>query len=232
MLTLENVHAHYGKSHILQGVNLHVDEGEAVGILGRNGVGKTTTLRSIMGLTPPSRGAVVFDGVRLDQTPPHKISRVGVGYVPQGRLIFPKLSVIDNLCIGLHHKPVEGELDHVFEKFPVLKERLRQQGGTLSGGEQQMLSIARCLVMKPKIILFDEPTEGVMPKLVATFSNEIKDINRAGASILLVEQNVRTALATCQRIYIMEKGIISYESTATELKENPEIIHRYLGVSL
>lgn len=232
MLTLENVHAHYGKSHILQGVNLHVDKGEAVGILGRNGVGKTTTLRSIMGLTPPSRGAVVFDGVRLDQTPPHKISRVGVGYVPQGRLIFPKLSVIDNLCIGLHHKLAEGELDQVFKRFPALKERLRQQGGTLSGGEQQMLAIARCLVMKPKIILFDEPTEGVMPKLVAAFSNEIKDINRAGASILLVEQNVRTALATCQRIYIMEKGIISYESTSTELKENPEIIHRYLGVSL
>lgn len=232
MLTLENVHAHYGKSHILQGVNLHVGDGEAVGMLGRNGVGKTTTLRSIMGLTPPSRGEVVFDGVRLDQTPPHKISRVGVGYVPQGRLIFPKLSVIDNLCIGLHHKLVEGELDHVFEKFPALKERLRQQGGTLSGGEQQMLSIARCLVMKPKIILFDEPTEGVMPKLVATFRNEIKDINRAGVSILLVEQNVRTVLATCQRIYIMEKGIISYESTSTELKENPEIIHRYLGVSL
>jgi branched-chain amino acid transport system ATP-binding protein len=232
MLTLENVHAHYGKSHILQGLNLHVDEGEAVGILGRNGVGKTTTLRSIMGLTPPSRGAVVFDGVRLDQTPPHKISRVGVGYVPQGRLIFPKLSVIDNLCIGLHHKLAAGELDHVFERFPVLKERLRQQGGTLSGGEQQMLAIARCLVMKPKIVLFDEPTEGVMPKLVATLSNEIKDINRAGVSILLVEQNVRTALVTCQRIYIMEKGVISYEGTSTELKENPEIIHRYLGVSL
>jgi branched-chain amino acid transport system ATP-binding protein len=232
MLTLENVHAHYGKSHILQGVNLNVEEGEAVGILGRNGVGKTTTLRSIMGLTSPSSGAVVFDSVRLDQTPTHKISRLGVGYVPQGRLIFPKLSVIDNLCIGLHHKLAEGELDHVLERFPVLKERLKQQGGTLSGGEQQMLAIARCLVMKPKIILFDEPTEGVMPKLVVTLSNEIKDINKAGVSILLVEQNVRTALATCQRIYIMEKGIISYEGTSKELKANPEIIHRYLGVSL
>ena len=219
MLTLEDVHAHYGKSHILQGVNLHVDEGEAVAILGRNGVGKTTTLRAIMGLTPPSRGSVVFDGVRLDQTPPHKIPRVGVGYVPQGRLIFPKLSVIDNLCIGLHHKLAEGEIDHALERFPALKERLRQQGGTLSGGEQQMLAIARCLVMNPKIILFDEPTEGIMPKLVATLSNEIKDINRAGVSVLLVEQNVRTALRTCKRIYIMEKGIISYESTSTELKE-------------
>lgn len=232
MLRLEDVHAHYGKSHILQGVNINVNDGEAVALLGRNGVGKTTTLRSIMGLTPPSKGAITFGEARLDRTPAHRVPRLGLGYVPQGRRIFPKLSTYDNLCLGLERKPADGELDHIFERFPVLRERMSQPGGTLSGGEQQMLAIARCLVMKPKLVLLDEPTEGIMPKLVADIRNEVAAINQTGVSILLVEQNIRTALAVCTRIYIMEKGVICYEGTSRELKHNPDIVHRFLGVAL
>lgn len=232
MLRLDDVHAHYGKSHILQGVNITVGDGEAVGLLGRNGVGKTTTLRSIMGLTPPSRGAITLGEVRLDRTAAHRVPRLGVGYVPQGRHIFPRLSTYENLCLGMARKPADGELDNIYERFPRLRERLSQPGGTLSGGEQQMLAIARCLVMKPKLMLLDEPTEGIMPKLVADLRNEILAINRTGVSILLVEQNVRTALAVCSRIYIMEKGVISYEGTSQDLKRNPDIVHRFLGVAL
>ena len=232
MLRLENLHAHYGKSHILQGVNLRIEDGEAVALLGRNGVGKTTTLRSIMGLTPPSDGAVTFANVRLDQIPAHKIPSLGLGYVPQGRRIFSNLNVFDNLCLGLSGTPDAARLDEIFEHFPILKERLRQEGGTLSGGEQQMLAIARCLIMNPKLLLLDEPTEGIMPKLVATLRNEIKAANKKGISILLVEQNFRVALALCTRVYIMEKGVISYEGTANELRKNPDIAHRYLGVAI
>ncbi|MBM3952173.1 MAG: ABC transporter ATP-binding protein [Rhodospirillales bacterium] len=232
MLKLDGLHAHYGKSHVLQGVNLHVEAGEAVALLGRNGVGKTTTLRSIMGLTPPSAGAVTFDGARLDQMPAHKIAGLGIGYVPQGRRIFSSLNVIDNLCLGLTGAPEPGRLEEIFAQFPKLRERAKQEGGTLSGGEQQMLAIARCLIMKPKLLLLDEPTEGIMPKLVATLRNDIRAANQKGISILLVEQNFRVALALCTRVYIMEKGVISYEGTASEIRKNPEIAHRYLGVAV
>ncbi len=232
MLRLENIHAHYGKSHILQGVNLRIEDGEAVALLGRNGVGKTTTLRTIMGLTPPSDGAITFANARLDQIPAHKIAGLGLGYVPQGRRIFSNLNVFDNLCLGLPGTPDAARLDEIFEHFPALKERLNQEGGTLSGGEQQMLAIARCLIMQPKLLLLDEPTEGIMPKLVATLRNEIKAANKKGISILLVEQNFRIALALCTRVYIMEKGVISYEGTANALRKNPDIAHRYLGVAI
>ncbi|MBM3581159.1 MAG: ABC transporter ATP-binding protein [Alphaproteobacteria bacterium] len=232
MLKLDGLHAHYGKSHVLQGVNLHVEAGEAVALLGRNGVGKTTTLRSIMGLTPPSAGAVTFDGARLDQMPAHKIAGLGIGYVPQGRRIFSSLNVIDNLCLGLTGAPEPGRLEEIFAQFPKLRERAKQEGGTLSGGEQQMLAIARCLIMKPKLLLLDEPTEGIMPKLVATLRNDIRAANQKGISILLIEQNFRVALALCTRVYIMEKGVISYEGTASEIRKNPEIAHRYLGVAV
>jgi branched-chain amino acid transport system ATP-binding protein len=232
MLRLEGVHTYYGKSHVLQGVDLEVRDGEAVALLGRNGVGKTTTLRSIMGLTPPARGRVTFDGDRVDRTRPHKVPRLGLGYVPQGRRIFPRLTVYENICLGLERDPPDGELEPIFDRFPALKARLRQQGGTLSGGEQQMLAIARCLVTKPKLLLLDEPTEGLMPKLVAALREDIRAINRTGVSILLVEQNVRTALAVCERVYIMEKGVICHEGPSRELRDRPEIIHRFLGVAL
>ena len=229
---MENVYAGYGKSQVLQGVELEVGPGEAVALLGRNGVGKTTTLRTIMALTPLSRGAVTFEGERLDALPGHQIPRRRIGYVPQGRRIFPTLSVLDNLCLGLTRAPTEQQLGPIFERFPRLKERLGQPGGTLSGGEQQMLAIARCLIVKPKMLLLDEPTEGIMPKLVASLREEIRSINEAGVSLLFVEQNVPTALAVCSRVYIMEKGVISHETTSADLRANPHIIHRYLGVSM
>jgi branched-chain amino acid transport system ATP-binding protein len=231
MLSLRDVHVHIGKLHILQGVDMAVEGGESVALLGRNGVGKTTTLRAIMGLARKSRGSIEFDNVDLGACPAHHIARKGIGYVPQGRGIFPNLSVLENLCIGIHGKP-EPELEnYVFTCFPRLKERLKQSAITLSGGEQQMLAIARCLMMRPKLIILDEPTEGIMPRLVSQIRREIHRINKAGVSILLVEQNVETALKLCSRVFLMEKGTIIHSSTSHELKAHPEIVHRYLGLS-
>ena len=232
MLKLEGLHTHYGKSHVLQGVNLEVKDGESVALLGRNGVGKTTTLRSVMGLTRPSGGAVTFAGQRLDQLKPHLIAGLGLGYVPQGRRIFPNLTVFENLCLGLARAPMKAALDDIYAQFPILAERADQSGGTLSGGEQQMLAIARCLIMKPKMLLLDEPTEGIMPKMVAMLKAKIRAVNQAGISIMLVEQNIVMAMALCPRIYIMEKGVICYEGTAQELRNNPDIAHRFLGVAV
>ena len=231
MLTVTNLHAHYGKSHVLQGVNLTVSSGEAVAVLGRNGVGKTTTLKSIMGLLPPTGGSVQFDGIALEKLPPFKVPAQKIGYVPQGRHIFPTLTVSENLCLGLSKDPPDAELEPIFAQFPRLKERLKQLGGTLSGGEQQMLAIARCLVLKPKLLLLDEPTEGIMPKLVVDLRHEIRRINQAGVSILLVEQNVPTALAVASRVYFMEKGRICHEARSEHLKANPEEAHRFPGVA-
>jgi branched-chain amino acid transport system ATP-binding protein len=202
-----------------------------VALLGRNGVGKTTTLRSIMRLTPPSAGEIAFDRTRLDRVAQHRIASLGIGYVPQGRHIFPTLTTFENLCIGLPRPPSEADLAHVYARFPILKERAAQLGGTLSGGEQQQLAIARCLITKPKLLLLDEPTEGIMPILITKIRDEIRDINASGVSILLVEQNIDTALKLCTRVYFMEKGRISFEGTAAEIRANPELIHRYLGVS-
>lgn len=231
MLELSGVVAHYGKSRVLQGVSLEVTSGESVALLGRNGVGKTTTLRSIMRLTPPSAGEIAFDGKRLDRVAQHRIASLGIGYVPQGRHIFPTLTTFENLCIGLPRAPSETDLAHVYARFPILKERAAQPGGTLSGGEQQQLAIARCLITKPKLLLLDEPTEGIMPILITKIRDEIRDINASGVSILLVEQNIDTALKLCTRVYFMEKGRISFEGTAAEIRASPGIIHRYLGVS-
>jgi branched-chain amino acid transport system ATP-binding protein len=231
MLSLRDLHVHLGKLHILQGVNLEVKPGEAAALLGRNGVGKTTTLRAIMGLVRRSLGSVEFEGTELGSIASHKIARQGIGYVPQGRGIFPTLSVEENLYIGISGKPDSVRQDHVFDCFPRLKERLKQSGNTLSGGEQQMLAIARCLMMGPKLIIFDEPTEGIMPRLVSQIRREIHRINQGGVSILLVEQNVETALKLCQRVFLMEKGTIVHSGTSHDLKSQPEIVHRYLGLS-
>ena len=231
MLSLRDVHVHIGKLHILQGVNLEVKAGESAALLGRNGVGKTTTLRAIMGLAPRSRGTVEFDGFDLSRCAAHEVPRKGIGYVPQGRGIFPNLSVLENLCIGLPGKRDSEREDYVFGCFPRLKERLKQSGNTLSGGEQQMLAIARCLMMRPKLIILDEPTEGIMPRLVSQIRREIYRINQSGVSILLVEQNVETALKLCESVFLMEKGAIVYSGASHNLKAQPEIVHRYLGLS-
>ena len=231
MLNLSNVHVHIGKLHILQGVNLEIQPGESAALLGRNGVGKTTTLRAIMGLAPKSNGTIAFDGVDLSSIPAHKVPRTGIGYVPQGRGIFPNLSVMENLCIGLPGKRDPAQEEYVFHCFPRLKERVKQAGNPLSGGEQQMLAIARCLMMRPKLIILDEPTEGIMPLLVSQIRREIYRINQSGVSILLVEQNVETALKLCPRVFLMEKGTVVYSGTSQELKSQTAIVHRYLGLS-
>ena len=231
MLSLDDVHVHIGKLHILQGVTLKVDAGECAALLGRNGVGKTTTLRAIMRLARKSRGRIEFEGFDLSRCEPHEVPRKGIGYVPQGRGIFPNLTVLENLNIGLPGKRDLDREDYVFGCFPRLKERLKQSGNTLSGGEQQMLAIARCLMMRPRLIILDEPTEGIMPRLVSQIRREIHRINQSGVSILLVEQNVETALKLCPRVFLMEKGKIVYSGASHELKSQPDIVHRYLGVS-
>jgi branched-chain amino acid transport system ATP-binding protein len=231
MLSLRDLHVHIGKLHILQGVTMEIEPGESAALLGRNGVGKTTTLRAIMGLLRRSAGVVEFDGKDLGELQPHRIPHTGIGYVPQGRGIFPTLSVEENLFIGVSGRRDTEREDYVFTCFPRLKERLRQSGNTLSGGEQQMLAIARCLMMRPKLIILDEPTEGIMPRLVSQIRREIHRINQSGVSILLVEQNVETALKLCPRVFLMEKGTIVYSGAAQELKSQPEIVHRYLGLS-
>lgn len=232
MLELHDVHAHYGKVHVLQGVSMAVAEGEAVALLGRNGVGKTTTLKTIMGLLPATGGRLSFDGTDLRAIAPHRIPSHGIGYVPQGRGIFPNLTVEENLYLGRTTTPPSHVRDFVFSRFPRLEERLRQAGGTLSGGEQQMLAIARCLMMEPKLIILDEPTEGIMPILVGEIRRELIEVNANGVSILLVEQNVKTALRICSRVYVMEKGAIVHEDSAISLKDDEKTLHRYLGVSV
>ncbi|MEQ8322995.1 MAG: ABC transporter ATP-binding protein [Rhodospirillales bacterium] len=232
MFELQGLNAHYGKVHVLQGVDLNVQPGEAVALLGRNGVGKTTTLKTIMGLVPATGGTVTFDGQAISSLPPHKIPGAGIGYVPQGRGIFPILSVEENLFVGVTRRPPQAVIDYVFDRFPRLKERLKQPGGTLSGGEQQMLAIARCLVMQPKLIILDEPTEGIMPILVKEIRREIEAVRETGVSILLVEQNIKTALRLCTRVYLMEKGQIVHEAAAEDLRNDKETLHRYLGVDV
>ena len=231
MLEISGMKASYGKVEVLQDVSLSVGEGEIVGLLGRNGVGKTTTLKSILGLVRRTGGKVAFCGQDLTNMQPHKIPSCGIGYVPQGRGIFPNLSVEENLFIGLSREPDAEIRDYIFSRFPRLAERQHQSGGTLSGGEQQQLAIARCLAMRPKLILLDEPTEGIMPILVQEIRNEILEINASGVSILLVEQNLSTAFKICKRVYLMEKGVVVRESTTDELKRQPKLVHRYLGMA-
>jgi branched-chain amino acid transport system ATP-binding protein len=232
MLSVTGLTAQIGKIPVLRGVDLTVNDSDTVALLGRNGVGKTSTLRAILGLLRRTGGSVVYDGKPLNGVAPHKLAAMGIGYVPQGRGIFPLLTVEENLLLSVKRAPNLHTLEGIFTRFPRIKERLRQPAGTLSGGEQQMLAIARCLLMEPKLIILDEPTEGIMPKLVAQIRHEIADITRRGISVLLVEQNLRTALRLANRVYLMERGQIVHEGTSASLQADPEIVHRYLGVSL
>lgn len=232
VLNVDGMTAEIGRVPVLRGVSLSVRAGETVALLGRNGVGKTSTLRAILGLLRRTGGSVTYAGEDLARIPSHKLAALGIGYVPQGRGIFPLLTVEENLYLGLQGSPADLDRDDIFQRFPRLRERLRQAAGTLSGGEQQMLAIARCLLMKPKLIMLDEPTEGIMPKLVSQIRSEIAEIGRRGIAVLLVEQNLRTALKLADRVYLMERGRIAHESTPDELQASPDTIHRYLGVSL
>ena len=235
MLTLTDVHTHYAKSHILHGISLEVQPGEVVGLLGRNGVGKSTTLKSIMGLVRPSQGRITFEGRDITGIPSHKVAHLGIAYVPEDRRIFKLLTVMENLRTGLDRGGLTEArrkelLDKVYESFPVLGERKTQLGGTLSGGEQQMLAIARAMMLEPKIILLDEPTEGLMPRMVSQIRDIIARLHRDGVAILLVEQDVGLTLGASSRCYIMEKGLMRHHAPSAALKADPSIIHQYMGV--
>jgi branched-chain amino acid transport system ATP-binding protein len=235
LVRVDDVHTYYGKSHILHGVSLTVAPGEVVGLLGRNGVGKSTTLKTIMGLVQPSRGAVLLDGSPITGMAPHKLARRGIGYVPEDRRIFRLLTVMENLRTGLDRNGITEEkrrtlLDKVFTFFPVLAERRGQAGGTLSGGEQQMLAIARAMMLEPKIVLLDEPTEGLMPRMVSQIRQIVEVLHKDGVAILLVEQNVPLTLEASQRVYIMEKGSVRHHCAASDISVHDPIIKQYLGI--
>jgi branched-chain amino acid transport system ATP-binding protein len=229
MLRIEGLHAYYGHGHILQGVDLEVVAGRIAAILGRNGVGKTTTLRSIIGLTAPRRGRVLLAGQDVAGWPPHRIVRVGVGYVPEGRMIFPDLSVVENIQVAQRVPARQWSMERLFALFPSLAERRSSKGSQLSGGEQQMLAIARALVTDPRIILLDEPSQGLAPLIVEELTRLIGRLRDEGVSLLLVEQNLKLAEAVADVVYIMVKGQMVYCAPLEQFRaQREEVKTRYL----
>ncbi len=229
VLAVESVHVYYGNSHILHGVSLAVGPGEIVCLLGRNGAGKSTTVRSIIGFTPPRRGVVLFEGQPIHQRQPDEIARLGIGLVPQGRRIFGDLTALENLRIAVRRREGDWPLERVFALFPFLRERAQQRGATLSGGEQQMLAIARALLGNPKLMLMDEPSEGLAPVVLREVREVILRLKAQRLSILLVEQNLGLALSVADRVYIMNKGEIVFHGTPERLEGDPSTRSRYLG---
>ena len=229
MLEVDGIHTYYDESHVLHGVSLRVAAGEVVALLGRNGAGKTTAIRSIVGFTPPRAGRVLFEGQAIERWPAYRIARRGLALVPQGRRIFAPLSVRENLLLGARS---EGwTLERVFELFPRLRERQAQLGGTLSGGEQQMLAIARALLTNGRLLLLDEPSEGLAPLIVREIGTILTALKAERLSLLLVEQNYHLALRVADRVYVMNKGRIVYEGTPAGLEADEEVKRRYLGVA-
>ncbi len=234
LLELERVHVHYGKVEALKGVSLHVDEGEIVTLIGGNGAGKSTTLKTISGLRPLSAGAIRLRGEDIVGVAPHRLVEMGVSHAPEGRRIFPGMTVRENLemgAYGRHRADLRPDLERVFDLFPRLRERVKQPGGTLSGGEQQMLAIGRALMARPDLLLLDEPSMGLAPKLVSQVFDTITEINRQGTTILLVEQNAAQALQRAHRAYVMETGRILKGSDARSLLEDDVVRAAYLGGS-
>jgi branched-chain amino acid transport system ATP-binding protein len=235
LLVVKEINTFYGLSHILFGVSLEVQQGETVALLGRNGVGKTTTLRSIMGLTPPRFGSITLHGEEIRGKQPFEIARRGVGLVPEDRIIFPDLTVHENLEIAIQ-KGQKGKqagdwtIERVHRLFPILRYRDKQWGGTLSGGEQQMLTISRTLMGNPRLLLLDEPSEGLAPLVTKAIGEQIPVLKKEGLTILLAEQNSSFALKVSDRAYILEKGQVSWRGQISQLKEKPEIMKTYLGV--
>jgi branched-chain amino acid transport system ATP-binding protein len=234
LLELDNIDTYYGRVHALHGISLHIDEGEIVTLIGSNGAGKTTTLRTISGLTPASKGQVRMRGKDITRLPPDEVVRLGIGHVPEGRRIFGRLTVRDNLFLGAYTRNdrdgIRRDQEHVFKLFPRVKERLDQIGGTLSGGEQQMLAIARGLMSRPRVLLLDEPSLGLAPILVDQIFDIIRDINQEGTTILLIEQNAAKALAVANRGYVLETGRIVMEGPTSTLLKSPDVQKAYLGI--
>lgn len=234
MLELRDVHTYYGNIHALKGISFTVDDGEVVTLIGANGAGKSTTLRTIQGLNRPRSGSVVLNGVPLEKMPTDKIVEQGVSQAPEGRQIFPRMTVLENLEMGAYQRKdkdgIQKDLNRVFELFPRLKERIKQAGGTLSGGEQQMLAMGRAMMARPKVLMLDEPSMGLAPILVEQIFEIIKEINAQGSTILLVEQNAMMALSVANRGYVLETGNIVLSGSAEELKNNKQVQDTYLGV--
>lgn len=235
LLQVKDLNAHYGPSHVLQGINLNIAEGELVALMGRNGMGKSTTLKSIMGLVKPTSGSVMFQGQEVAGLPPYKVALAGIGYVPEERRIFPDLTVLDNLKLGIKggriknpNDPNTWTIERIFHHFPKLAERTHQPGGRLSGGEQQMLAIGRSLMGNPKLLLIDEPSEGLAPIMVQEVRNVLEEINKAGVSVLLVEHNMKVALSLAHRVYLMSKACIGCEAAPVEVRDNHELRAKYL----
>jgi branched-chain amino acid transport system ATP-binding protein len=233
LLRAHDIHAYYGHIHALQGITLEVFPGEIVTLLGANGAGKTTTLRTISGLMHPRSGTITFDGADVTMVPAHRLVRIGVGHAPEGRRIFGRMTVLENLQMGAYtrndKKELETDFERVFALFPRLRERSSQAGGTLSGGEQQMLAIGRALMTRPKLLLLDEPSMGLSPILVEQIFDVIRDIHAQGTTVLVVEQNALMALGIAHRGYILETGRIVLADTAANLRQNPEVQKAYLG---
>ncbi len=233
LLELRDVHTYYGNIHALKGISIHIEDGEIVTLIGSNGAGKSTTLKTISGLLRPREGEVWFEGQRLDGTPAHDVVAKGISQAPEGRRIFPRLTVKENLEMGAFLRPkgtdLEADFERVYSLFPRLKERLSQNGGTLSGGEQQMLAIGRALMARPKLLLLDEPSMGLAPILVEQIFEIVQDINSSGTTVLLVEQNALMALGIAKRGYILQTGEIVLHDEAAQLKTNPEVQKAYLG---
>jgi branched-chain amino acid transport system ATP-binding protein len=234
MLEIENLHSYYGNIHALKGISLHVEEGEIVTLIGANGAGKSTTLKTVSGLLKPQQGKIILEGEDLATHPAHKIVYKGVAMVPEGRRVFTRLSVEENLEMGAFHRSdsdgIAKDLERVFDLFPRLKERRNQVAGTLSGGEQQMLATARALMAKPRLLLLDEPSMGLAPVLVESVFQTIEDINREGTTILLVEQNAHMALQVANRGYVLQTGEIVLKDTADGLRSNSMVQKAYLGM--
>jgi branched-chain amino acid transport system ATP-binding protein len=230
ILALRDLHAYYGQSHVLQGVSLAVNEGECVAMLGRNGVGKTTTMSAIIGFLRPRGGSVRLRGSEVAGKPPHEIARAGASLVPQGRRVFGDLSVLENLTLTARPQSGGWDLERVLSLFPSLRRRGDSFGDQLSGGEQQMLAIGRALMRNPTVLLLDEPSEGLAPKVVDEVGQALSRLRESGLAILLVEQNLALATSVAQRVYVMNKGAIVFDGTAAELAASPDVEARYLGV--
>ena len=231
LLEVENIHSFYGHIQALRGVSLVVEEGEVVTLIGSNGAGKTTTLRSIHGVLPPKEGKVIFDGEEIQGTPAHDMISKGIAQSPEGRKIFPRMTVRENLEMGAYHRTddIREDMDRVFDLFPRLRERVKQEAGTMSGGEQQMLAIGRALMSRPKLLLLDEPSMGLAPVLVERIFQIIQEINKQGTTILLVEQNANVALEIASRGYVLETGTVVNSAAAAKLRQDPKVREAYLG---